>query len=128
MKPRSRPGKDLVITSQEDEDFFEGLRHDFSLLTDIIYLDSASMGLSPEPVLQAMLEYERNYRSNVGKNVHRLSGIATQRYHHAHEKVARFIGGSNGELVFTKNATEATEYRGPWNTLAAWGPHYHHGT
>ncbi len=101
------PGKDLVIPSREDEDFFEGLRADFSLLTDIIYLDSASMGLSPEPVLQAMLEYERNYRSNVGKNMHRLSGIATQRYHHAHEKVAAFIGGPGGELVFTKNATEA---------------------
>jgi cysteine desulfurase/selenocysteine lyase len=100
-------GKDRVIPSREDEDFFEGLRRDFSLLADIIYLDSASMGLSPEPVLQAMLEYERNYRSNVGKNVHRLSGIATQRYHHAHEKVATFIGGAGGELIFTKNATEA---------------------
>ena len=100
-------GTDRFFHSREEEDFFEGLRPDFSLLTDIIYLDSASMGLSPEPVLQAMLEYERNYRSNVGKNVHRLSGIATQRYHHAHEKVAAFIGGAGGELVFTKNATEA---------------------
>ena len=101
------PGKDPVITSREEADFFTGVRHDFSLLADIIYLDSASMGLSPEPVLQAMLEYERNYRSNIGKNVHRLSEIATMRYHHAHEKVARFIGGTGGELVFTKNATEA---------------------
>ena len=101
------PGREKVNFPLEDEEFFEGVRRDFSLLTDIIYLDSASMGLSPEPVLQAMLEYERNYRSNIGKNVHRLSGIATQRYHQAHEKVARFIGGTQGELVFTKNATEA---------------------
>jgi selenocysteine lyase/cysteine desulfurase/3'-phosphoadenosine 5'-phosphosulfate sulfotransferase (PAPS reductase)/FAD synthetase len=95
------------ISPGEEKDLFEEVRRDFPLLTDIIYLDSASMGLSPEPVLQSMLEYERNYRSNIGKNVHRLSGIATQRYHHAHEKVARFIGGTCGELVFTKNATEA---------------------
>lgn len=101
------PGKDAVTLTREDEDFFLEVRRDFSLLTDIIYLDSASMGLSPEPVLQAMLEYERNYRSNLGKNAHRLSGIATMRYHHAHEKVAAFIGGTGGELVFTKNATEA---------------------
>ena len=101
------PCNDPVVSPREDEEFFDRVRHDFTLLTDVIYLDSASMGLSPEPVLQAMLEYERNYRSNVGKNVHRLSGIATQRYHHAHEKVAAFIGGTSGELVFTKNATEA---------------------
>ncbi|MEI6292274.1 MAG: aminotransferase class V-fold PLP-dependent enzyme [Methanomicrobiales archaeon] len=104
------PGPQMVEPAMYpvgEEDFFEEVRRDFSLLTDIIYLDSASMGLSPEPVLQVMLEYERNYRSNIGKNAHRLSGIATQRYHHAHEKVASFLGGSTGELVFTKNATEA---------------------
>ena len=88
------PENGPVISTQEDEDFFLEVRRDFPMLSDIIYLDSASMGLSPEPVLQAMLEYERNYRSNIGKNVHRLSGIATQRYHHAHEKVAKFIGGT----------------------------------
>ncbi|MCU0631254.1 MAG: aminotransferase class V-fold PLP-dependent enzyme, partial [Methanoregulaceae archaeon] len=100
-------GLEQVISDRGDEDFFEVVRRDFALLSDVIYLDSASMGLSPEPVLQVMMEFERNYRSNVGKNVHRLSGIATQRYHHAHEKVATFIGGASGELVFTKNATEA---------------------
>jgi cysteine desulfurase/selenocysteine lyase len=39
--------------------------------------------------------------------VHRLAQIATQRYWHAHEKVARFIGGEKGTTVFTKNTTEA---------------------
>ncbi len=101
------PENSPVVSTKEEEDFFLEVRRDFPMLSDIIYLDSASMGLSPEPVLQAMLEYERNYRSNIGRNVHRLSGIATQRYHHAHEKVAKFIGGTSGELVFTKNATEA---------------------
>jgi cysteine desulfurase/selenocysteine lyase len=39
--------------------------------------------------------------------VHRLAQIATQRYWHAHEKVAQFIGGEKGTTVFTKNCTEA---------------------
>ena len=85
----------------------EEFRKDFSLVADIIYLDSAATSLSPEPVLAAMLEFERNYRANVGRGVHRLSRIATQRYWHAHEKVARFIGGTGGTTVFTKNTTEA---------------------
>lgn len=92
---------------EEDTMSCEKFRKDFSLVADLIYLDSAATSLSPEPVLAAVLEFERNYRANVGRGVHRLAQIATQRYWHAHEKVARFIGGEKGTTVFTKNTTEA---------------------
>lgn len=85
----------------------ESVRKDFSQVADLIYLDSAATSVSPEPVLSAVLEFERNYRANVGRGVHRLAQIATQRYWHAHEKTARFIGGEKGTTVFTKNTTEA---------------------
>ena len=86
---------------------FDTARDDFLLLSDLIYLDSAATSLSPESVIAAMIEYEHFYRANVGRGVHRLSQIATQRYWHAHEKVAQFIGGKQGITVFTKNCTEA---------------------
>ena len=86
---------------------FDTARDDFFLLSDLIYLDSASTSLSPESVIAAMIEYEHFYRANVGRGVHRLSQIATQRYWFAHEKVAQFIGGKKGTTVFTKNCTEA---------------------
>ena len=54
-----------------------------------------------------MVEFEHRYRSNVGRGVHRFTRIATQRYWHAHEKVAEFIGAQGGITVFTKNTTEA---------------------
>ncbi|MCX6693088.1 MAG: aminotransferase class V-fold PLP-dependent enzyme [Methanomicrobiales archaeon] len=104
------PAVDEVTRVQEPEDKamnFDAVRKDFSLVADLIYLDSAATSLSPEPVLEAVLEFERNYRSNVGRGVHRLAQIATQRYWHAHELVARFIGGEQGTTVFTKNTTEA---------------------
>jgi cysteine desulfurase/selenocysteine lyase len=85
----------------------EGIRSDFPLLAEVCYLDSAATSLSPEPVLQAMLEYERHYRANVGRGVHRLSQIASQKYWDAHRKVAAFIGAREGETVFTRNTTEA---------------------
>ncbi|MDD1679694.1 MAG: aminotransferase class V-fold PLP-dependent enzyme [Methanomicrobiales archaeon] len=85
----------------------EEVRKDFPILGDLIYLDSAATSLSPEPVLQAMQEYEHHYRANVGRGVHRLSQIASQRYWHAHRNVADFIGAREGELVFTRNSTEA---------------------
>ena len=83
------------------------IRRDFPILGDIIYLDNAATSFSPDPVIEAMVEFEHNYRANVGRGVHRLTRIASQRYWHAHEKVAGFIGGSAGVTVFTKNTTEA---------------------
>lgn len=83
------------------------LRADFPLLQEVIYLDNAATSLTPEPVLKAMLGYYREYRANVGRSVHRLAQIATQRYKEAHRKVAAFIGAHEGEVIFTKNTTEA---------------------
>jgi cysteine desulfurase/selenocysteine lyase len=85
----------------------EKIRGDFPILTDIIYLDNAATSFSPEPVVQAIVDFEHQYRANIGRGVHRLTRIASQRYWHAHEKVAQFIGGNAGVTVFTKNTTEA---------------------
>ena len=84
-----------------------GIRKDFPLLAEVVYFDNAATSLSPEPVIQSMVEFERNYRANVGRGVHRLTQIASQRYWHAHEKVAGFIGCTNGTCIFTKNTTES---------------------
>jgi Selenocysteine lyase len=85
----------------------EAVGRDFPILSDIIYLDNAATGFSPEPVVAAQVEFEHNYRANVGRGVHRLTSIASQRYWHAHEKVADFIGGRDGVTVFTRNTTES---------------------
>ena len=93
------------------------IRKDFPILGDIIYLDNAATSFSPEPVIAAMTEFEHTYRANVGRGVHRLTRIASQRYWHAHEKVAGFIGAKEGVTVFTKNTTEAINmvaYGLPW--------------
>jgi cysteine desulfurase/selenocysteine lyase len=83
------------------------IRKDFPILGDIIYFDNAATSFSPEAVVEAMVEFEHRYRANVGRGIHRLTQIASQRYWHAHDKVAQFIGGTDGITVFTKNTTEA---------------------
>lgn len=85
----------------------EKIREDFPILSeDIIYMDSAATSLTPEPVLNAILDYYRNYRANIERGVHRLSQIASQRYEEAHRKVASFINAKEEEIIFTKNTTE----------------------
>ncbi len=86
----------------------EEIRKDFPILnTGVLYLDSAATSLTPEPVLDAVLDYYRNYNANIGRGVHRLARIASQRYEDAHSKVAEGIGAKSQELIFTKNSTEA---------------------
>jgi cysteine desulfurase/selenocysteine lyase len=97
-----------AVHIRKDEAFpVEAIRRDYPILGDAIYLDSAALSLSPEPVIDATIEFEHRYRANVGRGIHRFTQIASQRYWHAHEKVARFIGGSNGMTIFTKNTTES---------------------
>jgi cysteine desulfurase / selenocysteine lyase len=85
----------------------DDIRTDFPLLSEVCYLDSAATSISPEPVLAAMLEYEHRYRANAGRGVHRIAQQASQKYRDAHEKVKKFIHAQEGELVFTRNSTEA---------------------
>jgi cysteine desulfurase/selenocysteine lyase len=86
---------------------FTEIKTDFPILNDIIYMDSASTSLTPEPVLNVVSKYYREYNANVGRGVHRLSQVASQKYKDAHRKIADFIGANEEEVIFTKNTTEA---------------------
>lgn len=96
------------------------IRADFPILKDIIYMDNAATSLTPEPVLEAVLSYYREYNANVGRGVHRLARVASQRYKDAHRKVAEFIDAKEGEVIFTKNTTEAIN-------MVAYGLKFEHG-
>jgi len=86
---------------------FTEIKTDFPILNDIIYMDSASTSLTPEPVLNVVSKYYREYNANVGRGVHRLSQVASQKYKDVHRKIADFIGANEEEVIFTKNTTEA---------------------
>lgn len=86
---------------------FAEIKTDFPILNDIIYVDSASTSLTPEPVLNVVSKYYREYNANVGRGVHRLSQVASQKYKDVHRKIADFIGANEEEVIFTKNTTEA---------------------
>jgi len=86
----------------------EEIRQDFPILKKgIIYFDSTSSSLTPEPVLQKMLEFYHNYRANVGRGVHRLSQKASEEYGKAQSKIANLVNAeSENEIIVTKNTTE----------------------
>jgi cysteine desulfurase/selenocysteine lyase len=83
------------------------IRADFPITDELIYLDSAATSLTPRQVVEAVSDYDLRYRANIGRGVHRLSVVATQRYRDAHDAIGAFIGGASGTHLITRNTTEA---------------------
>ena len=76
--------------------------------TPLVYLDNGATSQTPERVIDAISTYYHEYNSNVHRGVHHLSQEASIAYEAAHDRLADFIGANGaGEIVFTKNTTEA---------------------
>jgi cysteine desulfurase / selenocysteine lyase len=92
----------------------EAIRADFPVLTrtvrngnPLVYLDSGATSQKPAGVLDAERTFYEQHNGAAHRGAHLLSEEATEIYEGARAKVAGFIGAEAGEVVFTKNATEA---------------------
>jgi cysteine desulfurase/selenocysteine lyase len=95
-------------------------RADFPLFVanpGLHYLDSAATSQKPRVVLDAMRDYYEHDNANPHRGAYELSARATDRYHAARERIARFLGVADSEcLVFTRGTTEALNL-----VATAWG-------
>ena len=95
-------------------------RADFPLLAmqpDLHYLDSAATSQKPRVVLDAMMDYYTHDNANPHRGAYALSARATECYHRARERVARFVGVNDiDRLIFTRGTTESLNL-----VAAAWG-------
>jgi cysteine desulfurase/selenocysteine lyase len=90
------------------------IRADFPILgrtarggNPLIYLDSGATSQKPLAVLDAERAYNVTSNAAAHRGAHLLGEEATDALEGARERVAAFIGADPGEIVFTKNATEA---------------------
>ena len=83
----------------------------------LVYLDSANTSQKPRAVLEAMETYYETTNANIHRGVYAIAEEATRLYEEGRSKLAHFIGaGSTREVVFTKNATEASNL-----VVQSWG-------
>ena len=86
-------------------------RADFPLLADepeLVYLDSAATSQKPRTVIDAISSVYEHDNANPHRGAYALSVRATERYHAARERVARFLGVSDSRgLIFTRGTTES---------------------
>ena len=95
-------------------------RADFPLLAanpGLHYLDSAATSQKPRVVLDAMRDYYERDNANPHRGAYDLSARATERYHGARARIARFLGVADADcLIFTRGTTEALNL-----VATAWG-------
>jgi cysteine desulfurase/selenocysteine lyase len=86
-------------------------RSDFPLLAanpDLHYLDSAATAQKPARVLDAIRDFYESDYANPHRGAYALSVRATERYHGARERIARFFGVADDDcLIFTRGTTES---------------------
>jgi cysteine desulfurase/selenocysteine lyase len=73
----------------------------------LVYLDSGATSQKPNSVIEAESNFYRMHNAAVHRGAHQLAEEATDAYEGARETVAKFLGGSVDEIIFTKGATES---------------------
>jgi cysteine desulfurase/selenocysteine lyase len=96
------------------------LRADFPLLANNLglhYLDSAATSQKPKVVLDALRDFYETSNANPHRGAYALSVQATERYHGARVRIARFVGVEDADcLIFTRGTTEALNL-----VVGSWG-------
>ena len=84
-------------------------REDFPVLKqDIVYFDNGATTLKPQCVIDKMVDYYRNYTSNIHRGEYSLAIKTNREYDGVRDIVKDFIGAKDShEIVFTKGSTEA---------------------
>ena len=73
----------------------------------LVYLDSGATSQKSNSVIEAESNFYRMHNAAVHRGAHQLAEEATDAYEGARETVAKFLGGTADEIIFTKSATES---------------------
>lgn len=84
-------------------------RADFPFFTThpgVSYLDNAATAQMPQPVIDALIRWYREYHAPIGRSIYAQAERATEFYEQSRAAVAQFIGAQPQEIVFVRGATE----------------------
>ncbi len=90
----------------------EDIKRDFPIFRNrpnLAYLDNAATSQLPSMVLEAMVDFEVNYRANVHRGLYPEAELATNAYEAARAEVATFINAEPQEISFTSGSTASLQ-------------------
>ena len=90
------------------------IREDFPILSRVVrngkrlvYLDSGATSQKPRSVVDAERDFYFHHNAAAHRGAHLLAEEATDAFEGARKKVANFLQADEGEIIFTKSATES---------------------
>ena len=93
----------------------EKFRADFPVLKTkmngqpLAFLDTAASAQKPQAVLDAMNAVYEGAYANIHRGLYRLSTELTEKFENVRARVAKFIGATVREIVFSRNATPGVD-------------------
>ncbi|MGB0392409.1 MAG: aminotransferase class V-fold PLP-dependent enzyme [Flavobacteriaceae bacterium] len=90
------------------------IRQDFPILhrqvngQELVYFDNAATAQTPQPVIDAIVDYYSTTNANIHRGVHALSQEATETYEAARQKIQKHFNAAHPyEIILTSGTTEA---------------------
>lgn len=90
-----------ILHPSKFRDDFAPLRED----NPVCYLDNACTTMRPDSVVDAVSSYYTEMPGCGGRSPHRWGNAVTQNVIQARDSIAKFIGASRSEVIFTLNST-----------------------
>lgn len=106
------PSHDLY--EKNEDAYWAELRKQFLIPADVVYLNNGTVGSSPMPVVQGIIDglYELEKMVSDNPEIYRVWGYPHENEIHTafRADLAEFIGATKDEIAIVRNATEANNY------------------
>ncbi len=73
----------------------------------LVYFDNAATSQKPLAVIDAMSDFYKNYHANAHRANHTLADESTAALEGARDRISKFFGTTEGQMIYTGSATEA---------------------
>ncbi len=101
---RGRQRPEMIVPTEPDDEAWATVKAQFDTDRSVTYLNNASLGMPPAPVAEAVARGYARHSEDPLQAKHELREIIADR---TIPNLAAFLGADAGEIVLTRNATEA---------------------
>lgn len=79
----------------------------FKNYPELVFVDNGATSQKPSVLVESLKEYYDFYNSNIGRGIYDLAEKSQNVYDTAKQDIAKFIGATADNLIFTSGATES---------------------
>lgn len=98
------------LYDRDEDAFWAGLRNQFLIPLDEVYLNNGTVGSSPYPVLKGIFDSYMETEKMAQSNPEEYPIWGYEPYVMYRDALAQFVGATRDQIAITRNATESNNY------------------